>query len=80
MLPSLFQILTSDLVMVPETDGQLFDVAEYWSGGRTKKMNIAPPMIAKMIPKVTGLALPGLLVLTFPNLIELTGVLFFIPY
>lgn len=69
MLPSLCHTLTSDLVMVPGTDGQLFDVAEYCSGGRAKKMNIAPPMIAKMIPMVIGLALPGLLVRVEPNLI-----------
>ncbi len=57
--------------MVPGTDGQLFDVAAYCSGGRAKNMKTAAPMIAKMIPMVTGLALPGFLVLTFPNLIEL---------
>jgi hypothetical protein len=58
--------------MVPGTDGQLFDVAEYCSGGRAKKKKIAAPTRAKMMPRVIGLALPGLLVLADPNLIDIT--------
>jgi hypothetical protein len=55
--------------MVPGTDGQLFDVAEYCSGGRAKKKKIAAPTRANIIPRVIGFALPGLLVVTFLNLI-----------
>ena len=55
--------------MVPGTDGQLFEVAEYCRGGRAKKMKTAAPMTANSIPMVTGLALPGFLVRGEPILI-----------